>query len=74
MNDKKLEYVKLVFYEDKKNYDKSWGEVHYKLIYGDNQVHRTYKEKITTKEYPLCLRAFRMQEGTDALPFEKYQI
>lgn len=74
MDDKKIEYVKLVFYEDRHDYDKSWGEVYYKLIYGNNQVHRTYKEKITKKEYPLCLKAFRLQEGTDALPFEKYQI
>ena len=74
MNEKKLEYVKLIFYEDRKDYDKSWGEVYYKLTYGTNQVHRTYKEKLSKKEFMLCLRAFRLQEGTDALPFEKYQI
>lgn len=71
----KIEYVKLIYYIDKKNNDKSWGEIHYKLITGDKkQIERTYKEKITKKEYPLCLKAFKKQEGSDYLPYEKYQL
>ena len=72
--EKQIEYVKLIFYEDRRNYDKSWGEVYYIIREDPNAVGRVKKEKITKKEYPLCLKAFRKQEGTDALPFEKYQI
>ena len=71
----KLEYVKLVFYQDKSNNDKSWGEVYYKINDDDtNKVIRTYKEKVNKRDFYLCLKAFRLQEGTNALPFEKYQI
>lgn len=72
--DKRLEYVKLVYYEDRKNNNNSWGEVYYKLYYGDDQVDRTYKQKVNKRDFQLCLKAFKMQEGSDYLPFEKYQI
>lgn len=72
--DKRLEYVKLVYYEDRKNNNNSWGEVYYKLYYGDDQVDRTYKQKVNKRDFQLCLKAFKMQEGSGYLPFEKYQI